>query len=506
MLLAFCLTAALYLPGINGQFISDDLYQIARNEWIKDFSNISNILFSSVWDFLPGEGDSNYYRPVKYILYTFSYQLSGLESWGYHLMKIILHAINTVLVFLLSSSLLKNEGYDQDERWSAQGVSLAAFFAALFFGFHTINSEAVSWIAAVPEVSFTLFALLAMLFYIKDRYILTAIAFLLSALSKETGMMLPFALVAYDLTLRRDSVFVIKKIIGRYLPTVIAGFVFIAMRTYSLHGDFLALGETGTNRMLSYYEFFLNLPTLFFLYVRKVLVPIDITFFYFNLFEPVRSISDVRAIYCLIFFIAFIALMVRLYRRSRLMLFAILWFLIMIAPPFYLAWKSASPVYESRYLYGASVGYAIFAASFFASIAAWQKPGRIKSAWVVALIVAVLYGAGTLNRIPDWDSEYTIWKDAATKNPTSRQARVSYAIELAKLERLDEAMGELLAAKEIDPRSSAVYNNLGIVFAKKGDIREAARNFDLAVRLDTTGDYPEAKTNLDQAIRILEGR
>ena len=153
---------SVYATSLGNGFVHDDHDQIINNPWITSASYLPSILFSSVWSF---QGDpqalSNYYRPVMYIIYMVEYHLFNLSPWGWHLVNMLIHSANSIMVFLLFSRLSI-----PPELWGKrahQGSVLPAMvfplLAALLFATHPVNSEAVAWVACVPELSFTFFYL-----------------------------------------------------------------------------------------------------------------------------------------------------------------------------------------------------------------------------------------------------------------------------------------------------------------------------------------------------------
>ncbi len=97
---------AVYANALQNGFIYDDHSQILKNHLIRDIRNIPEIFRRSAWTFEGAPPTSNYYRPMLNILYMFTYYISGLKPWGYHLVNILFHAANSVLVFLVASKLL----------------------------------------------------------------------------------------------------------------------------------------------------------------------------------------------------------------------------------------------------------------------------------------------------------------------------------------------------------------------------------------------------------------
>src|SRR3989338_11160465 len=164
-----------YLNTLPNGFVYDDEFQVLKNPWIKDVRYIPEIFLSDVWAF-EGKGLSNYYRPLMHMIYMIDYYIFGLKPWGFHLTNIIFHAGVSVLVFIIASILI-NQSHDLNPKSqilksksniqdSKSKILSPAFIAALLFAAHPIHTEAVTWVAGIPELSFTLFYLLSFYLYI----------------------------------------------------------------------------------------------------------------------------------------------------------------------------------------------------------------------------------------------------------------------------------------------------------------------------------------------------
>lgn len=139
------------------------------------------------------------YAPISWIGYWVGSLLSGQEAWGYHLLGVLLHALNAVLVFRLLRGLT--------------GLSWAAFFAALLFAVHPVQAEAVCWAAALSTVLFSTFYLASALAWLRWRkekgmgvawLALSLLAFALACLSKSAAVTLPLVLLAMEFYVRQN--------------------------------------------------------------------------------------------------------------------------------------------------------------------------------------------------------------------------------------------------------------------------------------------------------------
>ena len=141
-----------------------------------------------------------------HIIYMSIYYVLGLNPWGFHLVSVLFHAGVSVMVFIITSRLLR------DLRPQARVSSTTpAFMAALLFAAHPIHTEAVAWAAGLPDLSFTFFYLLSFYLYIRSKdsnapfsivFFLSIASFFLAALCKEPALTLPLIIAAYDCTLQ----------------------------------------------------------------------------------------------------------------------------------------------------------------------------------------------------------------------------------------------------------------------------------------------------------------
>ena len=124
--ISLLLTFIAYLPALTADFVNwDDTDYVVKNAAIRSFSNFHDIVIK------PVQGN---YHPLTMLSLAFNYAMSGLKPGSYHFLNLLLHLINTVLVFKLASRL------------SAKN-NLIAFTTALLFGIHPMHVESVAWIA-----------------------------------------------------------------------------------------------------------------------------------------------------------------------------------------------------------------------------------------------------------------------------------------------------------------------------------------------------------------------
>ena len=151
-----------------------------------------------------------HYQPVSWLSHGLVYTICGLSPFGFHLVNLLLHAGNAVMVYFLIRSLLRR-GSSLAAQNSGTGLSAAAIAGALFFAVHPLRVEVVAWATERREVLSSFWLLLTLLTYLQmqdDRRTARSTwrAWLLVSLgrdalslpSKAMGMTLPIVLLILD--------------------------------------------------------------------------------------------------------------------------------------------------------------------------------------------------------------------------------------------------------------------------------------------------------------------
>ncbi|MDD3604008.1 MAG: hypothetical protein PHD86_02330 [Kiritimatiellae bacterium] len=154
-ILLFVMTFALFSPALSFSLVSfDDPVFITHNPII--FNGFSWQAMKSAFTEL--HGDECMYVPLLWISYLLDLKFFGASStnpWGFHFTSILIHALNSVLLFLLLHGFCRKP-------WRA------LFFAAIW-ALHPLRVESVAWVTSRKDVLSTFFALLCILAYFRGR-------------------------------------------------------------------------------------------------------------------------------------------------------------------------------------------------------------------------------------------------------------------------------------------------------------------------------------------------
>lgn len=169
--------ALVYGNTLLNQFAFDDEAYIVRNHYVTA---------PSLRGFFTPPKSTNVFRPVSFASFAADWKITGGKPISFHATNLLLHAIVTLLLYLVFRRLLE----------SAPHGSNIAFAAALLFAVHPIHTEAVAWATGRSELLAAAFVLAAWLLHLEDWPLLSLLCFALALLSKESAVeLLPLALI-----------------------------------------------------------------------------------------------------------------------------------------------------------------------------------------------------------------------------------------------------------------------------------------------------------------------
>ncbi|HEX8748461.1 MAG TPA: hypothetical protein VF717_14910 [Pyrinomonadaceae bacterium] len=186
-LLLLCFIA--YYSILNSYFLSDDFVQVGR-------------VLKGDWSVVWGREHGGFFRPLFILSYVVDSRVWGGRPLGYHLTNVLVHGLNSYLVYRLSLPLFHPQSLSEE---STRRIGLVT---SLLFLLHPSHTEAVSWISGRADLLATLFslaALLACIFYMgsrRARYLLVSLlCFALALLAKESAASLPIIIFAVGIYL-----------------------------------------------------------------------------------------------------------------------------------------------------------------------------------------------------------------------------------------------------------------------------------------------------------------
>lgn len=99
------------------------------------------------------------YSPLNTFYYSLIYKINGYDPYYFHLANVIIHLINTLLVFLLSKQILR--------AFNIQGASYISLITSFLWGICAVNVEPVVWISGSKILISTFLTLVSFLCFIR---------------------------------------------------------------------------------------------------------------------------------------------------------------------------------------------------------------------------------------------------------------------------------------------------------------------------------------------------
>lgn len=441
-LLLFALTFVLYLKTVGFDFLPswDD------GEYILDNTRVHGLSIDNLKLIFTTAYFSNY-APLHLLSYAVDFSLWGLAPKGFHLTNILLHSANAALAYILVKRLTKD--------------GFASFIAAALFAVHPLNVENGAWVSERKTLLTAFFSFLSILAYISfreqgkaGRYILSLLLFVLALLSKPLAVVLPLALAAYDIFLKKEF-----RALKWPLPffALAAAFAFMAFRA---HADASSIESETLSKDVLFNIVYPTMLPVYWEYVKLIIWPSGLSGFYD---VKLRSFLEPAVLAALFSWAAvFIAVLWKGTGQAR---FWFLWFWVWLLPV-----SNIIPLpvyYADRYMYMPAIGFFVLFALLLS--AASSRVGS-KVAGTIAVAAVIALGAAAFVRMDVWENEVAFWEDTVKKSPNQDKAHLNLGYAYEMKGRFEEAEKEYLAALNIY-QSQEALSNLEMVRLKKASKR-----------------------------------
>lgn len=414
----------IYWPGLSGAFIFDDFSTIVENTRLHVAALQPSLIWQAAISFDPGGTFGA--RPLAMATLAVNHAVGGLNPWGYKFVGLLVHACNTVLVWVLVNLLLGIPTATVVLKDRARHV--AALAVALLWAIHPIQVSSVLYVVQRMETLAATFMLAAMICYLRGRlcqirscsgwrwFVAAVLLALLGLLSKETAVLVPVYALAMELTVLRfaaSSTSVERRWRWLYGLGGLAGFVvFVAVVVPHYWSDHYLARNFGTwerlltqLRVLPMYLLQMFLPT-----------PGNLTFYYDNVLPSRGILQPVSTLLGGLLLSGLLATAVWARRRAPLVALGILWFFVShLLTSNVIALELA---FEHRN-YLALLGVLLVACDLIL-----RAPAAARQLVLPAAVVAVLVGSAglTLIRSATWGDPLLLATELVVENPGSARA------------------------------------------------------------------------------------
>lgn len=447
------LTFGVHVRGLHNDFVEWD-----DNIYITDNTVIRTISWENVRAMFT-EPRYKLYLPLTWLSLSLDYQIWELNPFGYHLTNLILHLANTLLVYLLVHSLVRDR--------HPQFLVVAAVTAVLF-GIHPLRVESVAWATERKDVLFAFFYLASLVVYL--RWLTAARAwqywsclglFVLGALSKSTAITLPVVLLLLDYFWKRRVDWLGK------VPFVVVS-ALTALATLAAATSEQGVTVPGADVLpVSTRIGLVGYCTTF--YLKKFFWPVHLSAIY-PYFDELGWTPLSTAGYVLAFALL-LGLAFALRRRWPVVWPAWLFYLVTLSPTIGLV-PAGIQVVADRFIYLPSIGLA-FAASLGLAEACRARPNLRTVIGSVTGACALGLALLTYQRTGVWANTETLFQSVLADNPDSLPAHIALTRWYNTREQYDKAIQHGRRAVELAPQGLPGRKNLAYALMNAGKYREA---------------------------------
>jgi tetratricopeptide (TPR) repeat protein len=547
-LLLLAVTA--YAPVFHFGFVNyDDPLYVTDNARVRAGWSVDG-LFWAFRDF----GSSNWH-PLTWLSHMTDWELFGDSAVGHHGTNVVLHALNTILLFVFLRLMT--------------GAFWRSACVAALFALHPLNVESVAWVAERKNLLSGFFGLLTLLFYAFyirkpgwKRYLPVFGAYALGLTAKPMLVTLPLLLILLDLWPG-------KRILGM-VPMValssMSGTVSYPIRPVSLYKllmekiplivlsvgsivvTLLAAERGGALKNLEHFPLTVRLGNALYVYavyLGNLFLPRDLAVFYPH--PGSLPLWQTAAAGLLIAVVT--ALVLKWYRECPYLPVGWFWFLGTLIPVIGFVQVGLQAMAD-RYVYFPLIGLLVLLVWGMADLGRVRAVGKtvLIGSMVIILLCSFIL---TRQQLRHWQSSRTLfehalavaaenpvahsnlahalfgegdWKgaeahyrDAIRTDPKYTNAYANLGAVLARQERIDEAVEEYRKALALNPHHADAHYHLGLAMEKQSRFSDADRHYEAALRAKPdhiealrqrgmrvmkTGDYEKAADSFQAALRI----
>lgn len=475
-----CLALTLATAAVFYQVCTYDFVNYDDNEYITENNAVrAGLSWQNVrWAFT--STISNHWHPLTWLSHMLDCQLFGLNPAAHHLVNLLLHIANTLLLFLVLILTTK--------------AIWPSVFVATLFALHPLHVESVAWAAERKDVLSTFFWMLTMWAYVSYakkpnavKYLLTIVLFVLGLMAKSMLVTMPVVLLLLDFWplerigfakpkagRERPLDIFVEKIPFFILSVVSAVTTIVIMKRAGHVADVVALTSKYriANALVSYG-----------MYILKMFWPSNLSPFYPH---PGTTLALWKAAVAGVVLLV-LSVVVFLLARRRYLITGWLWYLVTLLPVVGLL-QVGSQAMADRYTYIPLVGLFIIISFGAAELFNKLRYGRwISAASAVVIIFALI--VCTYRQAGFWQNSIALFEHAAQVTENNYLAYNNLSNALGQKGDYAAAIKNGLESLRIRSNYDMPHYNLAMAYYYKGDTEKAIYHWTQALQINPK--YPD---------------
>lgn len=505
-----------YSNHFNNSFHFDDSHTIENNIFIQNIKNIP-LFFKDGTSFSSLPSNQSY-RPIVSTSLAVDYWLgNGYNLFYFHLSSFILFLFQGIIMFFLTFKL-----FDISYRNNWNFYIAAAGTA--WYMLHPGNAETINYIIARSDLQSTFFVILGFILYIFSPFCKRTFLYLLpigiGALAKPPAVMfapmLFFYILLFEEKMGLYSIFKKEnfKQLTSTVKAVIPAFIFCAVMYLWVDHFTPKTWQSGGASPINY---LISQPFVILHYFTTFFLPLGLSAD--TDWEGITSIWNKQFFIGMAFIIAMIYIAFRFSKDARLrpVSFGIIWFFLALIPS-----SSVIPFAEilnDHRIYFPYVGLMISVCWVLGLLLLKYKKqfadvGNKYSILIASVVLLLLsgYAYGVHERNKVWNTEESLWKDAAEKSPKNARALMNYGLSLMGRGDYDNAEKYFTKAIGMWPYYYSLHINMGVLKNAKGDKVTAENYFKSALQYGRSfpdtwffyGNFLCNQSRYSEAIPLLE--
>ncbi len=484
---------AAYWQLPKNSFISfdDDIY-VTKNIHVQAGFSLENIK----WAFTTFHAFN--WHPVVWFSHMMDYQLFGLNASMHHLMSLLFHITNSVLLFIVLRSMTNT-------LWPSA-------FVAVLFAVHPLHVESVAWVSERKDLLSTLFLLLTTLGYYRyvkkkgiENYIPVFLLYALGLMSKPMLVTLPFVFLLFDLWpiqrikisyyIQNKEIKIKKEKISYLILEKIPLFILSAASSVI---TFIAQKEGGIVQSLQEFPLKIRLANTFISYIRyigKMFIPVDLAFYY----PYPADFLTWKVLIALLIMIFITIFAIKKVKAMPFFLVGWLWYVGTLIPAIGLV-QVATQSMADRYTYIPLIGLFIIIAwgskTFYDT---YHCSSKLITA--VSAIVIIVFMSLTWKQVRYWENDIQLYSHDVKVTIDNPLSNYHLGLAIEKQGKIEEAIRYYTEAVRIKPDFLRVRNSLGNAFVKLEKYEDAIIHYTYALTLKK--NYADGHFNLGFAFMHL---